>query len=332
MRVTVAALALAVTLTCGMPAPAQVAPASPTGSNPIAQSVAEDQVLKAEGRAKGTVRIPDQKEAILEQPQGRRYQTYHEHVLPWLGGVVIVGVLLALGLFYWRRGAVELEFPPTGIKIERFGAGERLMHWMTATSFIVLAITGLNYVFGKRLLMPLIGPEAFAIWSQWAKFLHNAFAWPFMLGLITMFIVWVKGNLPDRYDREWLRRMGGLLSHHDHPPALRFNAGQKLMFWVVVLAGGVLIASGLALLFPFTVFDINGMQLLQYVHGIVATLLVGLILGHIYIGTIGIQGAFDAMKYGYVDLAWAKEHHSAWVQQLQSKRERRPGLRGLPPE
>ncbi|MEA2985856.1 MAG: formate dehydrogenase subunit gamma [Alphaproteobacteria bacterium] len=134
--------------------------------NPNAQSANEQQLLQELWKIEGRVSIPDSRAAILEQPQGREYQQFHERVLPWLRAIVIIGAIVALAVFYLIRGPITLDNPPTGIKIKRFSPFEWFNHWLTATSFIVLAITGLNYVFGKRLLMPLMGPDAFAAWSM----------------------------------------------------------------------------------------------------------------------------------------------------------------------
>src|SRR5690606_38727683 len=138
-----------------------------------------------------------------------------------------------------------------------FNVLERFVHWMTATAFIILAITGLNFVFGKRLLMPLIGPDAFSAWSQWAKYAHDFVSWAFMLGILFMLVMWIWDNLPYRYDAYWLRVGGGLFdrSNRTHPPAGRFNSGQKLIFWTVVLGGAALSVSGIYLLFPFDFTD-----------------------------------------------------------------------------
>jgi len=315
MRSRMAALVLAAILTVGaVPAMAQNNAPSPTGSNPTAQSVTEQQVLEQLGKVKGRGAIPDPKEAVLEQPQGREYQAFHERLLPWIGGIVILGMLIALTVFYLVRGPITLDERPTGVRIKRFTVVERLTHWMTAASFIVLAITGLNYVFGKRLLLPLLGPEAFSVWSQWAKLLHNAFVWSFLLGVLVTAMLWLKDNLPDRYDLEWLREFGGFFSHR-HPPARRFNAGQKLVFWSVVIGGGILILSGIVLLFPISSLDINSLQTAQYVHAVFGMMMIAIIIAHIYIGTIGMEGASDAMVSGEVDLAWAKEHHRLWVEE-----------------
>jgi formate dehydrogenase subunit gamma len=303
----------------GRDVPPPAATTSPNASNPTAQAVKEEDLFRELNKLQGRITIPDGKAAILEQPQGRDYRGFREGILPWLGGIAILGMLIGLGVFYFTRGRIRLEHSEeSGRKIKRFNVFERFSHWMTATAFILLAISGLNYIFGKRLLMPLIGPDAFAAWSQWAKFAHNYLAWPFMLGILFMLVVWVRDNLPDRYDWNWLRQGGGILSG-GHPPARRFNAGQKLIFWSVIGGGIALSISGIIMLFPFSAADINGMQIAQYVHASVGVILIAIIIAHIYIGSLGMEGAYDAMGSGEVDLAWAKAHHSAWVEEQQAK-------------
>ena len=297
-----------------------------SGSNPTASAVSEDQLFRQLDKLSGRVSIPDAKAALLQQPQGRDYRGFREGLLPWIGGIVVLGMILALAVFYFTKGRISLEHSEeSGRKILRFNALERFTHWLTALCFIVLAISGLNYIFGKRLLMPIIGPDAFAAWSQYAKYAHNFLAWPFMLGLLIMIVVWVRDNIPDRTDANWLKRGGGLMGG-GHPPARRFNAGQKLIFWSVALGGLALAASGLIMLFPFSAsgiqglqFDVNGMQLAQYVHATVGVILIAIMIAHIYIGSLGMEGAYDAMGSGEVDLAWARAHHSLWVEEQQAK-------------
>jgi formate dehydrogenase subunit gamma len=208
---------------------------------------------------------------------------------------------------------VRIESGRSGRVLVRFSAFERFVHWMTATCFIILALTGLNITFGKPLLLPLIGAEAFTNWSQWAKYAHNYLSFPFTLGVFLIFLMWIAWNIPNRVDVEWLKEGGGMVGHK-HPPAYRFNAGQKMIYWIVVLGGGAAAASGYFLMFPFYVTNIAGMQLAQIVHGVVAVLFVAAMLGHIYIGTIGMEGAFEAMWDGTVDVNWAKEHHNLWAE------------------
>jgi formate dehydrogenase subunit gamma len=190
---------------------------------------------------------------------------------------------------------------------------------MTAACFIVLAISGLNITFGKQLLLPLIGPEAFTAFSQWMKYAHNYLSFPFTLGVVMIFLLWLAGNIPNRVDVEWLRQGGGIVGDK-HPPAYRFNAGQKMIYWIVVLGGTAVAVTGYLLMFPFWGgTDIVTMQWAQIIHGVVGALFVAAMLGHIYIGTIGMEGAFEAMWDGTVDTNWAKEHHSLWVEQEAAK-------------
>jgi formate dehydrogenase subunit gamma len=312
-----------------------------SGSNPTASAVSEEQLFQQLDKLTGRVTIPDAKAALLQQPQGRDYRSFHEGVLPWVGGILVLGMILALAVFYFTKGKIRLDHSEeSGRKILRFNALERFTHWLTAMCFIVLAISGLNYVFGKRLLMPLIGPDAFATWSQYAKYAHNFLAWPFMIGLLVMIVVWIRDNLPDRTDANWLKQGGGFLSGN-HPPARRFNAGQKLIFWSVVLGGLALSVTGVIMLFPFGAdgivgfqLDINGMQWAQYIHAIVGVVLIAIMIAHIYIGSLGMEGAYDAMGSGEVDLAWARAHHSLWVDEEQAKTASGPqrGARPAPAE
>ena len=325
LRAFFAAFALVVAIGASGVVSAQT---QPSGTNPTAASVREEDLLNRLQRLEGRITIPDGKAAILQQPQGRDYRQFHEGALPWIGAIAIIGMLVALALFYFSKGPITLgDSPQSGRKILRFTVFERFTHWVTATAFIVLAITGLNYIFGKRLLMPLIGPDAFATWSIWAKWAHNFMSWAFILGMLIMLVVWIKDNIPDRYDWAWLRAGGGFLSGR-HPPARRFNAGQKLIYWSVILGGIALSVSGIILLFPISAIDVNGIQWAQYVHATVGVLLIAVMIAHIYIGSLGMEGAYSAMSTGEVDLAWARAHHSVWVEEEQAKTARGPELGG----
>jgi len=313
-RIAVGVLALLVLATAALPAAAQ----QPTSVDPQASAVKENQLLQEFNRISGRCTLPDQKACTIEQPAGRDWRHFHEVTLRWIGGVVILGILAVLIIFYLWRGMVRIESGRSGRTIVRFGAFERFAHWMTATCFIILAISGLNITFGRPLLLPLMSPEAFTAWSEWAKYAHNYLSFPFTLGVILIFFMWIAGNIPNRVDVEWFRRGGGIVGH-DHPPAYRFNGGQKMVYWIVVLGGSAVAVSGYVLMFPFYGTGIQNMQAAEIVHGVVAMLFVAAMLGHIYIGTIGMEGAFEAMGTGTVDLNWAKEHHSLWLEEEKAR-------------
>jgi formate dehydrogenase subunit gamma len=315
-RFIIGAWVVMLMLAVAVPAGAQ----QPSSVNPTASSVKEQQLLNAlrGGTVDGRVSIPDQKSGTLIQPGGRDWRQFHEVTLRWIGAIAILGMLIILVAFYLTRGQVKLESGYSGRRIVRFNAFERFIHWMTATCFIILALSGLNITFGKPLLMPLIGESAFAAWSQWAKYAHNYLSFPFSIGVLAIFLTWIGGNVPNKVDVEWTKRGGGLVGH-DHPPAYRFNAGQKMFYWVVVLGGAAVAITGYVLMFPFYATDIQGMQLAQSLHAIIALLFVAAMLAHIYIGTIGMEGAFDAMGEGTVDENWAKEHHALWLEQEKAR-------------
>jgi len=314
LRMIVGALALIGAVMLAAPAFAQ----QPNSVNPNAAAVKEQQLLQELQRIQGRGTIPDTKSYVLEQPEGREWRQWHEVTLRWIGGIVILGMLAILVIFYLVRGRIRPEHGFAGTTILRFAAFERFIHWMTATCFIILALSGLNITFGRPLLLPLIGLEAFSDWSQWAKYAHNYLSFPFTIGVFLIFLMWIAGNIPNRVDLEWLKRGGGIVGR-DHPPAYRFNAGQKMIYWIVVLGGAAVAASGYVLMFPFYGTDIASMQVAQIAHAIVAVLFVAAMIGHIYIGTVGMEGAFEAMGSGTVDVNWAKEHHNLWLEEEQAR-------------
>jgi formate dehydrogenase subunit gamma len=309
-------LALALLFVAAQPAAAQLS------FKPTAESVHEDQLLKAlkEGdKISGRISIPDANAANLIQPAGRDWRDFHRSKLPIIGGIVILGMLAALTIFLLVRGRIRIHQGWSGETILRFASFERFIHWLTASCFVVLALSGLNISFGRRLLLPLLGADAFATMSAYAKFAHNYLAFPFMFGLAVMFLMWIKHNIPGKLDIEWLKQGGGVLFEGKHPPARRFNAGQKGIFWIVVIGGALMSVSGWFMLFPYIPDNVTVLQLWTVIHAVIAMLFIAAMLAHIYIGSIGMEGAFDAMGSGQVDLNWAKEHHSLWVEEEQAK-------------
>ena len=251
----------------------------------------------------------------------------------------MAGIILLLVLFRVLRGQVKVDSGLSGQTIERFNGLERATHWLTASSFIVLALTGLNVMYGKYFLLPLIGQGAFASLTYYGKIAHNYIAFAFILGIVMMFVLWVRHNMIDGTDFNWIAKGGGMFSKGVHPPAKRFNFGQKVIFWIVILGGGSLSLSGLALLFPyeitpwagtFAVMNVFGFglptdltplqetQLSVLWHGLVAVIMIAVIIAHIYIGSpLGMEGAIGAVGSGQVDVNWAREHHSLWAAEIE---------------
>ncbi len=317
---------------------------------------------------RGAINIPDEKAAQLIRGRAKRLNTeadirramelrrqqsdaadtgniaswveYRKGPLARYGAYGMLGMLALLVVFYFVRGPVRIEHGKSGRVIDRFATIERVGHWLVAVSFIILGLTGLALLYGRSVLIPVLGKEAFASIAMTGKLLHNYIAFSFMAGLAMIFVAWVKDNIPHPRDLEWVAKGGGVLLKSVHPPAKKFNAGQKVVFWVVILGGISMSLSGLALMFPFEMplfaktfaalntigftlpTNLSPVEEMQYSsawHAIVALVLICVILAHIYIGSIGMEGAFDAMGSGKVDLNWAREHHGLWVEEVENK-------------
>jgi formate dehydrogenase subunit gamma len=240
-------------------------------------------------------------------------------VIPY-GGALLVLVALSIAIFYWRKGVLGGQEPDTGRVIERFTPFERAAHWANAVAFLVLAVSGIVMAFGKFFLLPIIGGTLFGWLTYALKTAHN-FAGPvFAVSLLVVIVTFARDNLPRAGDLTWLLKAGGLLGKHQ-VPSHRYNAAEKLVFWAgVFVAGLVVVASGLVLdkLVPGIEYTRAVMQIANIVHGVAASLLIAMFIGHIYIGTIGMKGAYAAMRTGYVDEAWAKEHHELWYQDIKA--------------
>ena len=308
LRLIAGALALAFVVALAVPAAPAVAQVDPN-----AHAVNEQQLLKALGKIQGLGTIPNTTSYVLEHPAGRNWQTFHTVWLKWIGGVAILGMLALLILFYLWRGTIRIDGGRSGRKMVRFNAFERFVHWLTASTFVILGITGLNITFGRALILPWLGPDAFSAWSEWAKYAHNYLSFAFTLGVVLMFLMWIGQNFPTKADITWFKMGGGMGKGGGHAPAWKFNAGQKLLYWFIVLGGAAMIATGYILIFPFSWgLGVGQMELAEIFHGIVGVLFVALIIAHIYLGTLGMEGAFESMADGTVDVNWAKEHHPLW--------------------
>lgn len=298
---------------------ALVAPLAQAQVNPTQQSVNEGALLEAlgsGGNVAGRISIPDPNAGYLIKPDNKLWAALQGDTLHQISIWAVIGMVALLALFYVIRGKIRVDGGLSGRKILRFNTVERFAHWTLASTFIILALSGLNLIIGKTVILPVIGEGAFGTLSAWGKIAHNYLAWPFMVALVLVLLLWIAHNIPNRVDLEWLKQGGGLVKKGVHPPAKKFNAGQKLIFWAVIAGGAALSYTGVMLLFPAEAGTPADWQFYQTIHALTAAVLSAIIIAHIYIGSVGMEGAFDAMGTGEVDENWAKEHHSLWVEEV----------------
>ena len=274
--------------------------------------------------------LPENEGGVLIQPAGEDWRQLRNGPVTQWGGWFLVAMLIVIMAFYLYRGTIRLSSPPTGKLIERFTVVERIAHWTTAITFVILAISGMMMLFGKHVVLPVFGYSAFSVLAITCKGLHNFIGPVFSLSIIVTFILFVKDNFPEKGDKTWLMRFGGMFSKKGaHVPSGRFNAGEKAWFWGgLTLLGIIMTVTGLILDFPNFQQTRAQMQLAWTWHAIAAVLFIAGSMGHIYIGTLGMQGAYKAMRTGVVDEAWAKEHHEYWYEDVKSGRI--PAQRGGP--
>jgi len=284
---------------------------------------------------------------VVIQDGGMRWLSWRNGPLRTYGGYLLAVTLVLLLASYIVRGKIRIEGEKTGETVLRFREIERIAHWTMAIPFVVLALTGLSLLFGRIAIIPLLGQEAFSVIANIGKFLHNYLAWPFMLGLVLSFVLWARKNLPAKVDFMWLVKAGGLLTKGVHPSSGKFNAGEKIIFWMVMILGFIISLTGLSLLFPFQInfftpilslandlgvpqlFGIGEfrtvlapqeeMQFANLVHIIIAFIFIAMIMAHIYLGSVGMEGALPSMVKGRVETQWAKEHHDLWYEEVMAK-------------
>ncbi len=279
----------------------------------------------------GVVNFPYPEYGVLIQPTvqypgsavtnaGEAWRQVRNRVILPYGGALLLIALVAVGIFYTVNGPLKLHGAPTGRQIERFTAFERAAHWTNAVAFVLLAVSGIVMAFGQFFLRPIIGNTLFGWLTYALKNVHNFVGPLFAVSLVVVILTFVRDNLPRREDWTWLKRFGGLLSEHE-VPSHRFNAGEKIVFWGgVFLLGLIVVGSGLFLdkLIPNVEYVRANMQVAHMIHASAAMLMMALFIGHIYMGTIGTEGAYRAMKTGYVDETWAREHHELWYDDIKA--------------
>ncbi|MCD8514788.1 MAG: formate dehydrogenase subunit gamma [Burkholderiaceae bacterium] len=319
----------------------QIAPSADTDPNYMNQSNAERREVQPGNNAPmwrqvgqgatGVTNFPYPEYGNLIQPfvrypgsaftnAGEAWRQVRNNVIIPYGGSLLVIVAVAILIFYFGKGTIKLHGQETGRQIERFTAFERSAHWVNAFAFVALAISGVILAFGKFFLLPILGSTLFGWLAYGMKNLHNFVGPLFAVSLVIVFLTFLKDNLPSKEDITWLRKGGGLLSGKE-VPSHRFNAGEKAVFWGgVMLLGFIVVASGLFLnkLVPGMAYLRADMQIAHMIHASAALMMMAMFLGHIYMGTLGMQGAYKAMKTGYVDETWAKEHHELWYDDIKA--------------
>ena len=326
----------------GSNAPPVTAPTKDTPAKPVAPAVDTPKVASPPTPAQGSTAIPGWNNppswgSASERPQyasvpgretnrliqgaGREWRVFRNGPLTQIGGWLLVIVLAAIAVFYLIKGPIRLHGAPTGRLIERFNAVERAAHWTMAISFVVLALTGIIMFFGKYIVLPWLGYTGFSWLSIISKNLHNFVGPLFIFALVVSFLIFVKDNLVSSTDIKWLVKLGGMFGKEEVPSG-RFNGGEKLWFWGgLVLLGACVSVTGLILDFPNWNQGREVMQQSNVIHAIAALLFIAGSFGHIYIGTIGMEGAYRSMRDGYVDEEWAREHHRLWYEDVkQGKR------------
>ena len=266
------------------------------------------------GGVEGYSAVSGQETGVLIQNGGQNWRAVLNGPISFYGGSFIIFVLLVLAAKHIVKGKDKLE-TRTGRTVTRWSTFERIMHWYVAISFIILAITGLSLIFGRTLLIPLMGKEGFAAWAGLAKPVHDYLALPFAAGLVLLLLMWIGKNIPKSYDVKWLASLGGAIGD-GHPPAGFFNAGEKVFYWLLFLGGVAMTLSGVYLLFPNLETARESMQFWHIVHSSSGLFLIAVALGHIYLGSIGTEGVLEGMVKGEVDEGFAKQHHSVWYEEV----------------
>ena len=331
------------------PAPPTTAPTKDAGKVPAAPQVSAPPVAaKGSTAVPGWNNPPESWDALSERPQyasvpgretnrliqgnGREWRAFRNGPLTRYGGWLFAFAFLVLLAFYLWRGPIKVHGTPSGRLIERFNAVERVTHWTVAICFTLLALSGIVILWGKHIILPWLGYSGFSGLTVFSKNLHNFIGPLFIFSIVVLALLFVKDNLPRSYDVDWMKRLGGMFSKTgEEVPSGRFNAGEKVVFWAgLVGLGAVVSVTGLILDFPNWNQAREAMQQANVIHAIAAVFFIAMIMGHAYLGTIGMQGAYRAMRDGYVDETWAREHHLLWYEEIKAGKRHERLVAGTP--
>ncbi len=276
-----------------------------------------EDVRQRNGNVIGNTQVQGTDSGTLINASGERWRQFRMNQLIPISAYVLGAAILLIVLFRLIRGQVEIEGGPSGKKLFRFNFNQRAAHWLLAVLFIILTVTGLMLLYGRFILIPLLGPEGFSITANIAKRIHDYSGPLFGIAVIMMFITFAKRNIIKKVDLAWFASGGGFMVHK-HVGSGYFNGGEKAWFWLTVLGGAVIVVTGIILDFPILGFTRGTLEISHVLHTISAIIVLAVALGHIYMGTIGVEGAYEAMATGYCDANWAKEHHDHWYEDMMS--------------
>jgi formate dehydrogenase subunit gamma len=278
------------------------------------------EVRQRDGAVTGISQVKSPGADVLVNVSGQSWREFRMQQLIPTAGIAIVVVLAIIGIFRLLRGRIMLEAGRSGVKILRFTTNQRIAHWTTAILFCLLGLTGLVMLLGRKFLIPVFGAEGFGTVAAVTKFLHDYLGPLFMFALTWLFVLFVRDNLPSlKVDLQWLLKGGGLFGKHASSD--RYNAGEKLWFWLASIVGLAVIISGMVLDFPIFGQTRATMEFYHFVHSIGAVILIVVSFGHIYMGTVALEATFEVMQTGYCDSNWAKEHHDLWYQKVKGSGE-----------
>ncbi len=278
------------------------------------------EVRQRDGEVTGISQVRSPGANVLVNVSGQAWREYRmQELIPKASAAIII-VLCVIAVFRVLRGRIMLENGRSGLRILRFTTNQRVAHWTTAILFVVLGLTGLTLLLGRSFLIPVFGAQGFGTIANAAKFLHDYLGPVFMFALTWLFILFVRDNVPSpKIDLQWLLKGGGLFGKHAHAP--RYNAGEKLWFWLASIVGLAVIISGMVLDFPIFGQTRATMEFYHWVHSIAAIVLVVVSFGHIYMGTAALEATFEVMQTGYCDSNWAQEHHDLWYEEVKDSAE-----------
>jgi formate dehydrogenase subunit gamma len=331
MRVFFSAVALLFAVTAFAQTPPQQPQAQPAQSDAQAQQQRRiDQPgnnapvwreVRKEGNPQNYTSIPGRETNVLVQSAGQTWRMIRNGPVTFYGGWLVLLVLLAIGALYFSKGPVRLHDGLSGRRILRFTLNERIVHWSVAISFCILGLSGLIMLFGKHVLLPVLGYTLFAWLTALGKNLHNFVAPFFIVSVLAMVVVYIRDNIPRLYDLKWFTKAWAFFARGEEVPSGRFNGGEKAWFWIGVVGLSVVVSySGIILLFPNFDQTRAVMQEAWIWHAAAALLYIAASLGHIYMGTIGVEHTYENMRDGYADENWAKEHHRYWYEDVKSGR------------